>query len=102
LVPGTELVPRPFLEFFRKTRERSIIVNEKLLNYLVTKGHLTKTQADQFLNKHRETGRSVRELLAQKPAALRWALIFALFLIVLLMGSYGIGYNASNFIYNQF
>ena len=45
---------------------------------------------------------SVRELLAQKPAALRWALIFALFVIVLLMGSYGIGYNAGNFIYNQF
>ena len=45
---------------------------------------------------------SVRELLAQKPAALRWSLIFVLFLIVLLMGSYGIGYNAGNFIYNQF
>ena len=28
--------------------------------------------------------------------------IFLLLLIVLLMGSYGIGYNASNFIYNQF
>ena len=45
---------------------------------------------------------SVRELLLQKPAALRYALIFALFLLVLLMGSYGIGYNAGNFIYNQF
>ena len=45
---------------------------------------------------------SVRELLAQKPAILRYSLIFTLFLIVLLMGSYGIGYNASNFIYNQF
>ena len=45
---------------------------------------------------------SVRQLLAQKPALMRYSLIFALFLIVLLMGSYGIGYNASNFIYNQF
>ncbi len=45
---------------------------------------------------------SVRELLLQKPAALRYALIFGLFLLVLLMGSYGIGYNAGNFIYNQF
>lgn len=45
---------------------------------------------------------SVRELLWQKPAALRWGLMFLLFLAVLLMGSYGIGYDASNFIYNQF
>ena len=45
---------------------------------------------------------SVRQLLTQKPALMRYSLIFALFLIVLLMGSYGIGYNASNFIYNQF
>lgn len=45
---------------------------------------------------------SVRELLWSKPAAVRYILLFALFLVVLLMGSYGIGYNASNFIYNQF
>ena len=45
---------------------------------------------------------SFREALAKKPAALRYALIFAMFLVVILMGSYGIGYDASNFIYNQF
>lgn len=44
----------------------------------------------------------VRERLWQKPVALRYCLIFALLVIVLLMGSYGIGYDASNFIYNQF
>jgi D-alanyl-lipoteichoic acid acyltransferase DltB (MBOAT superfamily) len=49
-----------------------------------------------------EKNGSIRELLAQKPVFLRYSLIFALFLTVLLMGSYGIGYNASNFIYNQF
>lgn len=45
---------------------------------------------------------SVRDLLAQKPAVLRYALIITLLIITLLAGSYGIGYNASNFIYNQF
>ena len=45
---------------------------------------------------------SVRDVLSEKPAALRYAVIFILFLAVLLAGSYGIGYNASNFIYNQF
>ena len=44
---------------------------------------------------------SVRQLLWDKPL-LRYILIFALLLIVLLMGSYGIGYNAGDFIYNQF
>ena len=44
---------------------------------------------------------SFREYLWEKPL-LRYVLMFALFLCVLLMGSYGIGYNASNFIYNQF
>ena len=45
---------------------------------------------------------SFRKALAEKPAFLRYALIFTMFLVVILMGSYGIGYDASNFIYNQF
>ena len=44
---------------------------------------------------------SVREMLWDKPL-LRYILVFALLLIVLLMGSYGIGYDAGNFIYTQF
>ena len=44
---------------------------------------------------------SVRQALWEKPV-LRYILVFALLVIVLLMGSYGIGYNASDFIYNQF
>ena len=44
---------------------------------------------------------SVRQLLWQR-AGLRYAAILGLLLAVLLMGSYGIGYDAGNFIYNQF
>ena len=44
---------------------------------------------------------SVRELLWDRTG-LRYVLTMGLFLAVLLMGSYGIGYDASNFIYNQF
>ena len=36
------------------------------------------------------------------PRVLRYVLIIALVLVVLLFGSYGIGYDASKFIYNQF
>lgn len=44
----------------------------------------------------------VRERLWNGPVWVRYALTFGLLLAVLLMGSYGIGYDASNFIYNQF
>ncbi len=45
---------------------------------------------------------SVREKLEQKPALLRYTLFTLLFLAVLLLGAYGMEYNASQFIYNQF
>jgi hypothetical protein len=45
---------------------------------------------------------SIRQLLWEKNPLLRYVLLFVLLLIVLLMGSYGLGYNASSFIYNQF
>lgn len=44
---------------------------------------------------------SVRELLWERTG-LRYALTIGLLLAVLLMGHYGIGYDAGNFIYNQF
>lgn len=45
---------------------------------------------------------SVREKLHQKPLAVRFVVWYALFLAVVLLGAYGIGYDASQFIYNQF
>lgn len=45
---------------------------------------------------------SVRELLWEKPWPLRWGLVFGLFLLVLLTGCYGIGYDPGNFIYSAF
>ena len=50
---------------------------------------------------YQEKKGSVRDLLWDKPA-LRYTLIIVMLVAVLLMGSYGIGYNASSFIYNQF
>jgi len=45
---------------------------------------------------------SLRQLLWDADPILRYILLFLLLLAVLLMGSYGLGYNASSFIYNQF
>ena len=50
---------------------------------------------------YQEKKGSVREFLWNKPI-LRYILVFLLLVTVLLMGCYGIGYNASDFIYNQF
>ncbi len=45
---------------------------------------------------------SVRGRIAAKPYPVRFIIWFGLFLVVLLMGAYGIGYDESQFIYNQF
>ncbi len=45
---------------------------------------------------------NVRDYISAKPYPVRFAVWFGLFVIVLLMGTYGIGYDSSQFIYNQF
>ena len=45
---------------------------------------------------------SVREKIASQPYILKFIIWYGLFLTVLLAGAYGIGYDASQFIYNQF
>ena len=44
----------------------------------------------------------VREMLYEKPLALRYAVTGVVLMAILLFGAYGIGYDASQFIYNQF
>ncbi len=45
---------------------------------------------------------SVRDRISRRPYPVRFVVWYGLFLVVLLMGAYGIGYDASQFIYNQF
>ncbi len=45
---------------------------------------------------------NVREAIATKPAIVRYAVPWGLFFATLIFGAYGIGYDASQFIYNQF
>ncbi len=45
---------------------------------------------------------SLRDQLSQRPAGLRYALTIATLVTTLLVGAYGIGYDSSQFIYNQF
>ena len=45
---------------------------------------------------------SVREQLAAKPRIFRYATVYCVFMAVIILGAYGEGYDASQFIYNQF
>ena len=45
---------------------------------------------------------SVREMIAERPYAVRTLVWTGLFVAVLLIGAYGAGYDASQFIYNRF
>ncbi|MBR5731504.1 MAG: MBOAT family protein, partial [Firmicutes bacterium] len=44
----------------------------------------------------------VCQQLSEKPRALRWAVIWILIIVIITLGAYGIGYDAAQFIYNQF
>lgn len=45
---------------------------------------------------------SVRDQIAARPYAVRFLIWYGLFVLTLLLGAYGIGYDASQFIYNRF
>lgn len=45
---------------------------------------------------------SVREKISRKPYFVRYAVFVLLFFAVLLLGNYGVGFDAQQFIYNQF
>ncbi len=45
---------------------------------------------------------SVRESLAAKPVLVRNALVYMLFVAIIIFGAYGVGFDSSQFIYNQF
>lgn len=46
--------------------------------------------------------RQVREWLADRPLVVRWILLYALLFYVILLGNYGPGYSATEFIYAGF
>ena len=45
---------------------------------------------------------SVREAIARRPYGFKFAVYALLFIAILIFGAYGVGYDSSQFIYNQF
>ena len=48
------------------------------------------------------TKKSIRQLVAEQNIVFRWILYLALFFAVIIYGCYGSGYDAADFIYQQF
>lgn len=45
---------------------------------------------------------SVREMIERKPTIVTFGVYYVLIFTIILLGAYSIGYDASQFIYNQF
>lgn len=45
---------------------------------------------------------NIREYIASRSAVIRYAVPWVLFFVIVIFGAYGIGFDASQFIYNQF
>ena len=69
------------------------------LDYIILAGGVVLMFLVSFFSRD---GISIREKLLNIPRWIRYVLYFLLLVAVLLFGSYGVGYDASNFIYNQF
>ena len=87
--------------------QRSQIINQNISDIRTSVETLSRdykgdtTLLEQFLTLMTNNG-SVREKLAARPAPVRYAVIYSLFLCTLIIGAYGVGYDSSQFIYNQF
>ncbi len=57
---------------------------------------------DPYCDEPDQRSGSVREKIAAKPLIVRFACWYGLFLAVLIFGAYGVGFDSSQFIYNQF
>lgn len=49
-----------------------------------------------------EGGKSVRQRIAEQNLALRWIVLLALIFGIIILGMYGLGYDAESFIYERF
>lgn len=54
------------------------------------------------VSKKQENGVFIREEIAAMPLVVRWGIYFAAVFCVLIFGTYGIGYNASSFVYMNY
>ena len=88
-------VAKGFVALFTESGNK--FLGLKLTDYVILAVGIAVMSAVSFAS----AKKSVRERLYEKPV-LSWLLCGALIVAVVLFGAYGIGYDASQFIYNQF
>lgn len=95
---------RQFIHMFTRFWQHPVTMQE-LLDLGLTRGDYLVLLAGVFLmflvSMYGRDG-SVREKISRKPYLVRYAVFVLLFFAVLLLGSYGIGFDTQQFIYNQF
>ena len=110
LIQITDLFPR-LSEYFGKVTSLTYVFNFHILwDGTMTKLGLTGTDyiillcgvVLMFAVSMIQRKGSVREQMLKIPCVIRYGILFIMIFAVILLGSYGIGYDASAFIYNQF
>ena len=110
LIQITDLFPR-LSEYFGKVASLTYVFNFHILwDGTMTKLGLTGTDyfillcgvVLMFAVSMIQRKGSVREQMLKIPCVIRYGILFIMIFAVILLGSYGIGYDASAFIYNQF
>lgn len=95
---------RQFFSMFTKFRISQFSVQEFLDLGLTKTDYMMvfSGTALMFLVSMLGRDRSVREKISEKPYVVRFGIFVILFFVVLLFGKYGVGFDAKQFIYNQF
>lgn len=101
---GVRLTIRQFIHMFTRFWENPLTLQELLDLGLTGADYIIVLFGVLLMFTVSMYGRngSVREKLSRKPYLFRYAVFVLLFFAVLLLGKYGVGFDAQQFIYNQF
>lgn len=98
--------------FFRAANLSQAIIMIKNIPYLTPIADLGMTQNDYIITFMSlslllivsiiKQKYDIRELISRQHVIVRWTIWIGLILVILILGYYGIGYDASNFIYQNF
>lgn len=98
------LAIKQFIHMFTQFRWNQVTLNELTEMGLARADYVTVLVGVLIMFTVSMLGRreSVREIISRKPYIVRFGIFVILFFATLLFGSYGVGFDAKQFIYNQF
>lgn len=101
---SVRLTIKQFIHMFTKFRINQVTVQELVDLGLTKADYLIVLLGVLLMFIVSMCGRNgnIREKISEKPYVIRYGLFVLLFFAVLLLGSYGVGFDSQQFIYNQF